>query len=415
MSLSSEIRAIMTSVLATNEIVDQLIPDDPIMDIAKKKEAKGSPVKVPVNYGHSASSSANAVTAETNAAYASDISFEISGSTGFGRVFSGFKFSEEEMLSTRGAGDKALYDAVKRQMESAMAENMRQVAQKLYDTGTGAIGRIASGEGTATITLLTVQDAAKFKIGDRIVASATETGALRSGTAVITGIDRNAGTLTTSGNWSTVITSAAANDWLFKEGDAPNNVATNILSPRGLQAWLPYAAPSGADSFFGVNRSVDTALLAGSRRDGSSQTITDALIDLLAEIDTVSGAYPTHVIMHKRQLAKFAKENESKKSFQVVGATGPEARTGFTKYLVALDGINVIVTASRFCPVRLAYALNEKEIHLLHKGQLGQPVAADGEEMLRRTGAEFTGLMRSYVQLALSAPGHMGVVQLAAL
>lgn len=104
-----------------------------------------------------------------------------------------------------------------------------------------------------------------------VVASASNAdgGTLRTGSATITGIDLNTGSLITTTTWSSAITSLGLGDYLYRtSADATNGGSAVVI--QGFQAWAPASTASLTASFFGVTRSTYQSKLAGVFYDNSS-------------------------------------------------------------------------------------------------------------------------------------------------
>jgi hypothetical protein len=203
-----------------------------------------------------------------------------------------------KMLSETSEG--AFEDTAVTAMSMAMKAVMLSLGNAIYGTGTGTIGQISAGSNVAspTITLNDPNQVVNFYVGQVVVATATDGGAVKGGNtqgcgALIVAIDRNLGTLTvgtalgsgttapTTANWSTLIngnggTAVVAGDYLCQAGDAAN--AGTYLKIAGFGAWVPASAVASTDSFFGVNRYADT-FLSGVRINGVGLEIEEALME----------------------------------------------------------------------------------------------------------------------------------------
>jgi hypothetical protein len=170
----------------------------------------------------------------------------------------------------------------------------------MYRSGSGSIGQIASGQATATITLSDLEAVVNFEVGMTLVASTADGGgSVKSGTAVVTGVDRDLGTVTFAAALNTLIATIAANDYLFVQGDYDGKI-------KGLQAWLPNNAPTTGDNFFSIDRSVDATRLSGVRFDGSAMPIEEALIAASSRVAR-EGGKPSHCFMSYSKYADLEK------------------------------------------------------------------------------------------------------------
>lgn len=204
--------------------------------------------------------------------------------------------TEAAEASANDAG--ALLNGLKREIDNAFYTSGRSIAAQLFRNGGGARGQISatSNTGTAVITLANVNDVVNFEVGMVLNTSTTDgtSGSKNSGTVTLTKVNRDTGELTASGNWTAGIASAAANDYIFQNGDFE---ATNS-GFMGLAGWIPATAPSGSDSFFGLNRSVDPTRLAGLRyTSNAGGSIEETLIKCAARLAR-EGASPDLAVLN---------------------------------------------------------------------------------------------------------------------
>jgi hypothetical protein len=166
----------------------------------------------------------------------------------------------------------------KNELKCAMESFGDRLAKEAIGDGGGSLGQVGSFTAT-TITLKNKVLVHFFEIGMVLQASAgngTDVAhtLLNAGAkARITGIDDDAGVLSfTDGTLPLSGIAALANDaYLFATGDFK-------AAAKGFSAWIPETNPGSTDSFYGVNRSVRPTMLAGSRYDGSNDTIDQVWI-----------------------------------------------------------------------------------------------------------------------------------------
>ena len=83
------------------------------------------------------------------------------------------------------------------EVDGTLQEVGHGISRSLFGDGSGQIGRISSGQGTATITLTNKADVHHFEIDMTLRVSAQSDGtSIRTGDVVVTAIDRDAGTVT---------------------------------------------------------------------------------------------------------------------------------------------------------------------------------------------------------------------------
>jgi hypothetical protein len=178
-----------------------------------------------------------------------------------------------ETIDACGSNKGAIVDAVTTEVDGAMDAIKLSTARSIYRNFGGAIGVIgtlttnaAFGPGANNvITLSDVNTVIFYEVGQIINLSATDgtSGSVIPGAAILTAVDRVNGLIACSAGFPTFIPAAAAGQFVFTDGDFG-------LSCSGLDSWIPSTAPGIADSFFGLNRSVDPVRLAGTRTVNTS-------------------------------------------------------------------------------------------------------------------------------------------------
>jgi hypothetical protein len=290
----------------------------------------------------------------------------------------------------------------KREIDGILKQLGNSLAHALFRDGTGALGQIASGAGTATITLVNKSDAKFFTVGGQYQVSTgpTTPGALRDAGDFVTAIavDEDAGTVTADAVWSTQITGATTNDFLIMNGDLNEKVT-------GLAGWLPLTTPTSTP-FFGVDRTVHPTRLAGNRLDQPNVPAEDTIVEL-AEIMRERGAMPDRCFVSPRQFSKIAKRLGSKIEYNGGGGTADVAFSG-VKLWTSAGAIEL--TADSDCPDNRGYILEMDSWRLKHLLDLPHIVIDDGVRALRVKGADQIEIRaRYYGQLVCYEPGHNGV------
>jgi hypothetical protein len=183
-------------------------------------------------------------------------------------------------------GDKnAIKNILTEEFDKATYAFGRTMAGTVYGNGGGSLGIIASTTNVATnvIDLTRRADLAKFEKG-MYIELATDDGSgvspsgLLTGQRQITNISLGNSTtparLTLDGLVNT-IAGAATGNIIFRSGDYGQKMT-------GLAGWNPLVAPTGADSFFSVNRSLHEYRLAGYRHTGNGGSKEGTLLDCAA-------------------------------------------------------------------------------------------------------------------------------------
>lgn len=363
----------------------------------------GSNLTVSVQYGNQMGNSVAFATAQLNASATKGIQWTITRAK---RYHVG-TLDAEAMLAT-GDDKGSFVRLVRNEMDSGADEMGHKIAIDLYGDGSGAIGRCSNdpADTNGTITLTNPDDVMHFAVGQVISANPNKTGnsgTLRAGTVnsngvTVTAIDEDAGTVTFSGT----LTGVTTNDWLYNQGDYDG-------APKGLAAHFPLTAPTGGDSFFGVDRSVAPQHLAGWRVTTTSNSIEENMITLAAKIRRAGGK-PKTALLSPTNWATLSKNLESK----VERSEGGEATFGFDSIRMATPAGIIRVYADPECPPDRGYILDMSTLFVKYLGPgLPHIVAEDDLRMLRQAtqdGVEYR--YRCFYNMFCTAPVRNGVFQI---
>lgn len=266
--------------------------DNPMMAMMKKEtKFPGKYWPNPVVYSLSQGASATFASAYNNQSSASVAEFLVTRVSDFSLAT-----IDGQLLAAAVTDPGAFIDGSELMIDAAWQTATNRIASAQFRNGAGTIGQVgaisATGSGPyiVTITLSNPDDAVQFEINQYLVGVQNYDG---SGTAptdviVLTSVNRNTGVLVGTTATSSVASDIPAGYYLAVQGDLPtltnNNfqpsgstVTNSLLKLAGFQAWLPMTAPSGSDTFFGVNRSVDVQRLAGVFFDGTGLSFEEAL------------------------------------------------------------------------------------------------------------------------------------------
>jgi hypothetical protein len=302
----------------------------------------------------------------------------------------------------------AFLKALTNEIDSAIRSSASSMASMVYGDASGCIGQIGSTTdvSTAQLILADSDSVVNFEVGMTLVfAAARSSGALRnSGSSLsILAVDRSNGILTMSAAINTV-TGTVANDFVFVDGD-------RNLSLSGLAAWLPEVAPTSGDSFFGVDRSVDSTRLAGVRFDGSALSIEEALVQGLTLCNR-EGGNPKVVFMNYTDWSNLELALGSKVQYMVTEAFG-RADIGFQGIQVKTNKGVANCVADPFCPRGVAYGLTMESWALYSMKEPIRILDLDGNKILRVSDADAVELrVGGYFQMGCNAPGHNVVISL---
>ena len=392
------------------KVLNEVYKTNPTLAMMPKMtEAGGKYYPQPVQIGVSQGRSSNFSTAQTN--QTSDVFREFLVT--LASDYSLATLDNKTLLSAR-TDKQAFVNAAKVQVDGAIRSIKNSLGSALFRSGSGSIGQISSIT-TGVIVLASALDVVQFEIGMVIQANATDGGTPRAALGYVISVDRSAGTVTVSaslGGSAGSPASWAASDYLLVQGD-------NNAKISGLAGWLPFAAPSSGDNWYGVDRSIDTVRLAGNRKDASNQSIEEGLQDFLTQIAINDGA-PDYFITNPNSYVALQKALGSKAQIvELAAEMGKDYRAvvGFKALEIQMSGMTVKVLQDRNCPAQLGYALQMDTWKLISLGDAPQILTygAEGLEVLRVSNADAAELrVGYYANLVCSAPAYNGVIKLSA-
>ncbi len=264
-----------------------------------------------------------------------------------------------EAIESAGTDAGALLNSLKKEIDNAMYTAGRSIAAQMFRNGGGARGQISAGSnvGTATITLANVNDVVNFEKNMVLNVASTDgtSGAKRSGTVTVSSVDRDLGTVTATGNWTAGIAAAAASDYIFQNGDF-EAVNSGMM---GLAGWVPATAPTGGDSFFGLDRSVDPVRLAGLRYSANSGgPIEETLVKTAARLAR-EGASPDIAVLNPIDYGNLVVALGSKVVYDKVKSSD-EADIGFESVKLMGPKGPISIVSDLNCPSGAGWMLTSK-------------------------------------------------------
>lgn len=264
-----------------------------------------------------------------------------------------------EAVEAAGTDAGALLNALKKEIDNAFYTAGRSIATQLFRNGGGARGQISatSNTGTATITLANPNDIVNFEVDMVLNTSATDgtSGSKKSGTVTVLSLNRDTGTITATGNWTAGIATAAANDYIFQNGDFESTKQAMM----GLAGWIPATAPSSGESFFGLDRSVDPVRLAGLRyADNAGGQIEETLIKCSSRLAR-EGATPDLAVLNPIDLGNMVVALGNKVVYdRMTASDAPDIGFKTVKLMGAKGPIDVIADLN--CPSGGGWMLTSK-------------------------------------------------------
>lgn len=395
--------------------------DNPALAMIKKEEKfPGKYYPVPVVYGLSQGASATFASAYNNQTSPLVAEFLVTRVADFSLAT-----IDGQLLAAAQTDPGAFIDGAELMIDAAFQTAVNRLASAMFRNGAGTIGQIgATITGASPAYLLTLanpDDAVQFEVGQVLVAvqNVDGSGTAPSATASVVAVNRSTGVLTLSSSDASLATDWPANYFLAAQGDLPSasnnnfqpsgSTETNsLLKLAGFAAWLPIAGPPGSDTFFGVNRNIDTQRLAGVFFDGSQLSLEEALLQGTGRIALNGGRVDTGICSYSTYTALITSLGSKVQYIdEKIGEIGFRG--------VQVNGANTVMSIfpDRNCPDGLIYALEMDSWTLRSQGPAPHILKyMDEIEILRVPGVDAAELrVGSYVQMYCNRPGHNGVIK----
>jgi hypothetical protein len=386
----------------SNQRVEQLTYQDaPLYAMLKKiKDFEGSSYPLPMRVSDPQGASSAFANAQAQKQPSNYKKFSLTRVKGYSLA----SIETEAMLASK-SNPGAFLQLATAEIDGAIHTMKRRMGWSIYGDGSGALGSVASvsSANPEVITLSNADDIVKFEVGQTIQARSGATTRLFAtgvSSAVITKVDRDAGTITlgavdNSGDTDTIV----AADTLNVVGDY-----NAMLS--GLAAWVPASAPS-ATPFFGVDRTIDSTRLGGVRVVSTGKPLDEALIDAarrlgregLGKPDCVFTGFSKYAALEKTLGAKIRyKDTEvAGISFRAIEVSGPSG--------------TLAVYPDRDCPDNRMYMLDMSSWGLYSLGEPVRILDQDGNKMLRESSADALEVrIGGYFQTGCTMPGANAVL-----
>lgn len=417
----ANIEGILRELISSPDVNNVVFKARPFMAMVKKDtDAQGDFFPQPVIYGSSQGRSATFTRAQSGAARTGslNVKFQLTPVENYQLI----QWSNIALLSSRG-NPGAFITAKQAELKASMNNVSNDYSFDLFNNGSGSRGVIAAGGiSGATITLATADDAKKFAVGMEIMLAAAETSGATLGLGTsgnglyVTAVNRSTGVITFSSNVTDAtngIPAAAAGNYIFQRGDRNETGTYAAEKISGLLAWLPSSAPGGGDSFFGVNRSVDSALY-GLSLNRTGYAVEEAILDAAKELSKIGGL-ADHAFMNPDTYNNLIKSLGARVRYCEVKIDG--VSFGFRGIEIEGHGQTIKCFSDVSCPVGNIFVLQLDTWTLWSMGSVprmlpypgtgsteGQIVISNADGIEMRLGG--------YAQLGCSAPGWNANVQI---
>ncbi len=392
--------AILKTLYPQSEIKKLCYTNQPFFAMVKKRsDFYGNNMQIGLRYGAPTGRSAAIATAVANKAASKLAKFTVTRV----RDYVALDLDGETLRAC--ANDKgAIVKALELEVDGGFHVLKRSIGIQLFRSGTGSRGQVSAGSNTASavITLANVNDVTNFEVGMVVQLAATDGAAARAGTVTLIAVDRQAGTLTASGNWSAGIAAAAAGDFIVANGDSN-------LTLSGLAAWIPTTTPTSTP-FFGLDRTPDPVRLAGCRITSYAGGPIEETLQQAAAFLGREGGNPDWCLVNNIDYVKLATALGSR---LVIDQNDlPDVGFGFDSIKLSTPTGTVKVFADPNCPQGKAYMLTSDTWTFWTLGEVGF-LEEDGLRMLRNTSADTYEMRLGYYgNLVCDAPGFNAYVAL---
>lgn len=257
------------------EVEDEVYKDNPFLTmIPKGTDYYGDgDWKIPVKYANPNGRSVSFTKAQSSRKPTKLAKWVVTRAKDYGTA----EIAGELILACKN--DKgALVDALKMEMDGVIQAVLRSTAIKLLQDGSGYIGRLNSSDSVAgtAFTLENPAEIANVEVGQIHTFSATKAATARTGTALVSGVDRDLGVITYSAALNGTVTGVANTDYIQIDGDFNAGIT-------GLDGWNPYTAPTST-TFFGLDRTPDLTRLSGVRMNLTGTPIEEAMVKLFTRV-----------------------------------------------------------------------------------------------------------------------------------
>lgn len=371
--------------------------------LARMTEFGGKNLPIPIVYNTPQGRGTSIALAQGAASPSKNTDFILTRASDYGVVT-----IANEALEAADLGDKAAFVSARvTEIDGIFQQLVRSLSTAVYGTGSGSIGNVGSGQGSLTITLSDIEQVVNFDIGQVITGSSADASGARAGSAAISAIDYDQGTLTTTGsNWNVQITSLGAGDFLQVSGDFNNKLV-------GINGWVPSTAPS-ATAFFGVDRSINPNRLGGIRVPSSIVPVGIALEEKLMRATARvarEGGRPDLAVVNYQRFADIQASLGARVVYNEIETD--DGNFGFETIKIHAGTNTVDIMADQYCPSNVAYLLQRDTWKLYSLGDVPRFENGDGLMMLRQSSADGVEVRcKYYAQLGCIAPGKNGRVAL---
>lgn len=307
---ASKISAVLMEQWPNGLDTDILYQNRPLLAMIKReKDFTGEYYNIPMQYALGTGRSNTFSDAVANAKDNEFKQFQVTSVTDYGY---GLISGQVVRRSTKGrSGAHQFINSLTSAVNGAIEQMSQTCSQRAYRAASGAICRVSSSTAPSgtTLTLDNASSVRYFQVGDELVFSAADGGALRdSGNSLtVTGKDRDSGTLTVDA--VSGVSGLTTSDYIYIEGSAQNG--GTAVAAAGFGSWCPIAAPSST-AFFGVDRTVNIELLGGRRVSSTGESI-ETIFTKAHMLAVEAGFNPDVTFIHPQDAGRLQNAKEGSK------------------------------------------------------------------------------------------------------
>lgn len=393
----SDANAILKEMIAADPHAVAAYEDNPAMALAKKVKYTGNKYHWEIEYGEGANRSRTASDALAKANKLDKVRFEVESH----EVFDAKDVSLKALREV--ASPNAFIDLLENILENLNRSLGNGLGEDLFLDAGAAIGQVGSVSGTS-LFLKNPSHVTRFYKGQTLRSSEADgnSGSLQTGSATITGINRDTGELITGSNWTTQISALDADDFLFPLGNFG-------AGRQGLPAWVPITAP-GATPFNNVDRTVDIVRLAGSRQSVSAGTDIASAIRAIVSRVKREGGKPDTVLCGTDFIAEFEDQLDSKVQYEEL--RGNDVMVGVPSIKFTSAGLKLNFVDDRSCADDVLWVGKRSTLEVIHSSQGLVEIVDDDGAVLSRNASDFGFDIRglTIANYAVRQPHHWGVL-----
>lgn len=398
MSLVTDVQNYLKDVFATG-YADESTRIHPLCDMLSKPDIVGYDYKYLIKIANSQ----NIAIGDDNLAAAQAVggSSKSKRLTFYPSIMSGEAVLPVTQLEMALRGNTYAFGSlIETEVDGMMDEFYTRRGFQLYRDSFSNRGRISAIAGNV-LTLVDPLDVVNLVVDMPLNASVNANGsAPKVGTAKVTSVSIDDGTVTVDN--AALIAGLAVNDYLF--------LSTEIgqLALEGLGLSTPLTGPTAGDSFRGMDRSVDTARLAGSRLTTSTATgtIEQNAIKLIAKIRIVGGKC-NFAAMNSDRAQEVRTRLGAKVRYE---GGGGDATYGFNTFMFDAPGGPIKVIDDPDCPSTAFWVGNSGSHELPTLDALVRIDESDGNWAYKKPSNDQIGVrIRSVAQYLQREPRNFGV------